>query len=331
MKGEKTLINPRFSICNCLDSSFEQNIAKDVFLGLTSPRKYIPSKYFYDAPGSRLFDEICALPEYYLTRTEISILEEVGGRILDSYPCIDLVEMGSGSCRKISCLIESSHRHQGSGIRYIPVDVSESALLAAGEEITSFFKEIRVLGFVADFTRHLRHLPDKRQKIIILLGSTIGNFPVPEMRRLFDMIAFSMHSDDRFLLGLDMVKDSAIIEAAYNDPQGVTASFNKNILHVVNRELSGDFQPEAFDHLAFFNPDLEQIEMHLVARHSMTVTLGTIPLTVKLEKGESICTEISRKFRRDTIEDMTAKAGLAVHSWFTDSRGWFSLVELVKD
>lgn len=330
MNGKKRILNSRCVMYNCLDDISGQAITEDIMRGMTAPRKFVPSKYFYDMTGSRLFGEICTLPEYYLTRTEISILDAIGPGFIGPSARMDLVEMGPGSEEKISRLIRASTRPQGEGIRYIPVDVSESAIVNAGRCITSQFSLIRVMGFVADFTRHLRHLPATENKIFILFGSTIGNYTTVEMRMLLQEVAGAMNPQDRFLLGLDMVKDPAIIEAAYNDSRGVTAAFNKNILHVLNREVSADFAVEAFDHLAFFNPDLEQVEMHLVANRPVTVNFGAIPLTIDVESGESILTEISRKFRRGSMEEIFASCGLEAQSWHTDTRGWFSLVDLVR-
>lgn len=332
MKGRMTTINDRFSICNCLTGSFADQIAGDVIRGLTAPQKFLPSKYFYDARGSRLFEEICRLPEYYLTRTELSILEKERFRIMQPFSGGDLVEMGSGSCWKISRLIQACRGcEEGQDIRYIPVDVSEAAVRVAGEELTAEFPRIRVLGFVADFNTHLHFIPDTAKKYIMLLGSTIGNFSDETMQTLIAEVAATMHVGDRFLIGLDMVKDPAVIEAAYNDSRGVTREFNRNILNVVNRRLSADFPPGDFDHLAFYNPYLERVEMHLFARRDMKVTFGAIDLAVEIKKGETIHTEISRKFRKDAVTDLFTASGLSVERWFSDSQEWFSLAELVKE
>lgn len=330
MEEKKQVLNSRCEIYNYLECSFTDHLAEDIVRGMSGKRKYIPSKYFYDCTGSRLFEEICTLPEYYLTRTEISILETIAPCIIGSSPRLDLVEMGSGSEEKISRLIRASSCQQGEGIRYIAFDVSESALLEAGRCLTSQFSRIQVLGYVADFTRHFHHMPQMDNTVFILFGSTIGNFTHVEMCLLLQEIASVMNPGDRFLLGLDMVKDPAIIEAAYNDSLGITAKFNKNILHVMNREASADFDVDAFDHLAFYHHEHEQIEMHLVANRPMTVTFGKIPLTVHIEKGESIRTEISRKFSRESVEAAALSCGLAIHSWHTDSREWFSLAELAR-
>ena len=238
--------------------------------------------------------------------------------------------MGSGSDTKIARLIRASSYLQGEGIRYIAFDVSESALYEAARCLTSQFPRIQVLGYVADFTRHLHHLPHVENTIFILLGSTIGNFTDEEMYTLFCDVSRAMNPGDRFLLGIDMVKDPVILEAAYNDSLGITAEFNKNILNVINREVSADFELDDFDHLAFYNTGREQIEMHLVANRPVTVIFEKIPLTVHIKKGESIFTEISRKFSRKRIEDTIRPCNLKINAWHTDPDRWFSLVELSK-
>jgi L-histidine N-alpha-methyltransferase len=330
IKEEKRILNPRCEIYNYLDCSFTDYLTWDITEGMNGKKKYIPSKYFYDAVGSQLFEKICTLPEYYLTRTEILILEAIAPSIIKASPHLDLVEMGPGSEEKISRLIKASSCRNGEGIRYIAFDVSESALYNAARYLTSQFSQIQVMGYVADFTRHLHHLPSMENTVFMLLGSTIGNFTPDEMGMLLKSIARAMNQEDRFLLGLDMIKDPAIIESAYNDSRGVTAEFNKNILHVMNREASADFDPDEFDHLSIYNRELEQIEMYLVANRPVTVTFEKIPLMVRIEKGESILTEISRKFSRESLEAAALSCDLEVRSWHTDSGEWFSLVELAR-
>lgn len=330
MTRKKTVVNQRFSLCNCLTGSFADQIAADAYRGLSAPQKFLPSKYFYDDRGSRLFEEICQLPEYYLTRTELAILEAEHSRIMEPFRGGDLIELGSGSCWKICQIIDACSVNEGDGIRYIPVDVSEAAIRAAGEELIEVYSRIHVLGFIADFTTHLHHIPNSARRFIILFGSTIGNFTDNVIRAVLAEVASSMHSGDRFLIGLDMVKEPEIINAAYNDSRGVTAQFNKNILRVFNRELSADFNPDSFDHLAFYSKEKEQVEMHLVARDDMTVHVHDLDLSVDIAQGETIHTEISRKFRRESVTRLFASAGLSVDRWFTDDRGWFCLANLTK-
>lgn len=321
----------RLEIRNYLTSSYAEEIARDVRLGLSGDQKRLPSKYFYDEQGSRLFEEICMLPEYYPTRTEMAILQKYAGAIMEPFAGGDLVEMGSGANWKICRLLDAAWQADGRVIRYVPVDVSEAALRTAAVDLIRRYDGLSVLGIVADFTRDLGSIPDDTPKIVSLFGGTLGNFTGPEAESLLGMVAGLMHPGDRFLLGLDMVKERAVLETAYNDSQGVTAAFNRNILHVVNRELDARFDPSLFDHVAFFNEDAEQIEMHLAAKQAMTVDIGLLDTAVEFREGETIHTEISRKFSRESAVRLFERAGLAAERWFTDDAGWFSLVELARD
>jgi L-histidine Nalpha-methyltransferase len=328
--GGSAFYDLRCEFRNYLTTGFLEALASDVAIGMRSKQKQIPSKYFYDDRGSMLFEEICRLPEYYPTRTELSILAESGGVLMDRFRGGDLVEIGSGANWKISRLIDAAGSPDGDGIRYVPVDVSESALIAAATDLLRMYPGLQVLGIIGDFTRDLYRIPNGREKIITFFGSTIGNFADPEACRVLKSVADVMRQGDRLLLGLDMVKPVPVLEAAYNDPAGITAEFNRNVLAVVNRELNANFDPQKFDHLAFFNEETEQIEMHLVAGEDMKVEIPALDMEVDFDRGETIHTEISRKFTRESADTLFAAAGLAVERWFTDRKGWFSLVELVR-
>jgi len=322
--------SPRFEIRNYLTGSFYHDLSQDVFMGLTADQKSIPSKYFYDERGSSLYEQICKLPEYYLTRTELSILQEKSDAIMEPFETGDLIELGSGANWKISKLIDAANDPQGENLRYVPVDVSESALVAASEDLLTNYPKLRVLGIVADFTRHMEVIPDDSAKFIIFFGSTIGNLNEAESQQFLQNVANSMKPEDRFLIGLDMIKPKTILGAAYNDAQGVTSAFNKNVLRVINRELHADFDPAVFEHLAFYNDEQEQVEMHLQATQRTTVEINDLDLAVILEKGETIHTEICRKFSEESAQKMFSEVGLKVEQWFTDPKGWFSLVEVVR-
>lgn len=316
------------TIQNHLDTRFNEQIARDVMNGLTAPQKYLPSKYFYDARGSQLFEEICLLPEYYLTRTEMAILKGSAKEIMKKFRGGDLIELGSGANWKIRMLIEAVDISQRSRIRYVPVDVSASALIEASEELLDIYPEIEVMGIIADFVHPMEFIPSDRDKLITFFGSTIGNLDEEECHVFLRSISENMKEGDRFVFGLDMLKPREIIEAAYNDSRNITSEFNKNILNVVNRELNGDFDPSHFDHVAFFNEEKEQIEMHLRANRRVVVEIGDLNLSVTLERGETIRTEISRKFSRESAEAMISKAGLGIEAWFSDPEEWFSLLKL---
>jgi L-histidine N-alpha-methyltransferase len=304
-------------------------LAKDVLQGLTADQKFIPSKYFYDARGSRLFEKICLLPEYYLTRTELSLLRRKASELVDGFERGDLVELGSGSNVKICTLLEALGRDRRATTRYVPVDISETALLSAAQGLVSRYPELKVAAIKADFMRDLSNIPSDGRNLILFFGSTIGNLEEDECRVFLSAVAKNLQDGDRFLLGLDMLKPRPILEAAYNDAQQVTADFNKNVLRVLNRELDATFDLNNFEHVAFFDPDRERVEMHLRANRGLTVNIRDIGLSVSLDKGESIRTEICRKFSRSAAKKMVEDVGMRVDRWHSDPRGWFSIAEIV--
>jgi L-histidine Nalpha-methyltransferase len=306
-------------------------IARDVRKGLTQPQKSIPSKYFYDQKGSQLFHQICCTPEYYPTRTELSILSHAADDIMTFFAAGggDLVELGSGANIKIRKLLDALPPSDLHRIRYVPVDISESSMIAATRELLDVYANLSVFGIIADFTRHLNMLPRGR-KLIIFFGSTIGNFTQEEGHSFLSRVAHLMTGTDRFLVGIDMLKPVEVLEAAYNDRQGITSKFNLNLLQNINRALKADFNAADFEHLAFFNTSKRRIEMHLRARRNIKVTIADLALVVELKKGETIHTENCHKFTRESATRKFKTAGLRVARWFTDPQGWFSLVELKR-
>ncbi len=304
------------------------NGVADLTAGLTARQKYIPCKYFYDAQGSRLFEAICRLPEYYPTRTEIALLKEVAPKLAGTLNHKDLVELGSGADQKIGILLWATTQNARSTLRYIPVDISDSAVMNSSLNLKTRFPELRVMGIVADFTSRLEALPMDRPTFFLFLGSTIGNFDEAESVVFLRNIAAVMKPEDTMLVGFDMVKSIPIIEAAYNDSLGVTAEFNKNILKVVNKELQALFNPSCFDHLAFFNENHRRIEMYLKANRDVTVRVDALNMTLEIKEGETLHTENSRKFTRESIERMAGLAGLTIQEWHQDSKQWFSLVSM---
>lgn len=316
------------NVRNFMNDTYRSEIRKDILHGLTASQKFIPSKYFYDARGSQLFEEICVLPEYYPTRTEMSILKHGAPDIMSSFQNGDLVELGSGANWKIRMLLDAADESKLPTLRYVPVDVSETTLIAASEELLEIYPELEVLGIVADFTRHMDVIPHDRPKLIVFFGSTIGNFNEEESITFLRRVSNSMKPGDRFLMGLDMLKPKKTLEEAYNDSQGITSEFNKNVLSVLNRELNANFNLSYFDHIAFFDEEKEQVEMHLRANRNVLVEISDLELIVELEKGETIHTEICRKFSRASAEQMVCEAGLIITQWFSDAKEWFSLAEL---
>jgi L-histidine N-alpha-methyltransferase len=304
----------------------ERMLANDVLDGLTRPFKELPPKHFYDTRGSELFEQICELPEYYPTRSELEILSAQSRAIVEATGAGELVELGSGSAEKARIVLDAM-AEAGTLKRYVPVDVSESVVRDAACQLVSEYDSLQIHGVIGDFERHLDRVParDGVPRLVALLGGTIGNFPPGTRRSLLRKIAALLGPDDRLLLGTDLVKDPAVIEAAYDDPGGVTAEFNRNVLHVINRELGADFAPSAFDHIAFFDRRHEWIEMRLRARRPCTVMIAGLGLRVEFAAGEELRTEISAKFTRPRIEQDFAAAGLALDGWFTDAASRFAV------
>jgi L-histidine Nalpha-methyltransferase len=300
-------------------------LAFDVLDGLTKPFKEIPPKHFYDAEGSRLFECITQQPEYYPYRTERVILEACAAEIVAVTGAAELVELGSGVPTKTLLLLDAM-RDAGTLDRYVPFDVSESVLLASAERLVEQYPGLRVFGVLGDFERHLDALPPAEgPRVIAFLGGTIGNFPPGSRRKFLRGLRRALRPQDRLLLGTDLVKDPAILEAAYNDAAGVTAKFNLNLLSVLNRELHADFVPEAFEHVAFYDREQEWIEMRLRALEPMVVNLVDLDLGVHFANREEMRTEISAKFTRKRIERDLRAAGLRLHQLMTDDEGLFAL------
>jgi L-histidine N-alpha-methyltransferase len=314
-----------------LDAKPRSDIGEDARRGLTSTPKYIPCKYFYDAYGSKLFEDICRLPEYYLTDVEMSILRDIAPRVMEASAHSDLVELGSGGDRKIRIMLDAAGEGNRATMRYIPVDISEAAIAEAARGLLRSYPELEVLGIVADLTRQLDVLPDGRPKLLCFLGSTIGNFGERDGVALLRGISGIIQPGDRLLVGFDMIKPREVIEAAYNDSQDITAEFNRNVLRVLNSELDADFDPDSFDHLAFFNEEQQRVEMHLQARRDHSVRLDSIGVEASFRRGETIHTESSRKYTQSGIEKMARRAGMSIRNWHTDDRRWFSVLELVPD
>jgi len=308
-----------------LGATDESSLADDVLDGLTRPFKELPPKHFYDDAGARLFDRICELPEYYPTRTERLILAEHAGDIAALTRAAELVELGSGTAAKTRLLL-SALAESGTLRRYVPVDVTEGVVRATGAALAAEYPGLEVHGIVGDFERHLGHLgPSAGPRVVAMLGGTIGNFTPGARRRFLRDVGRLLAPDGALLIGVDLVKDPARIEAAYNDSAGVTARFNRNILRVVNRGLGADFEPDQFEHVAFFDREHEWIEMRLRAQQRMTVHIADLPLTVAFDKREELRTEISAKFTQRRLAADLAASRLQPIELFTDPDGLFGL------
>jgi L-histidine Nalpha-methyltransferase len=309
-----------------LSADEERTLANDVLDGLTKPFKELSPKHLYDARGSELFEQICELPEYYPTRTELSILRARAQEIVELTGADELVELGAGASDKARVLLDAM-RDAGTLRRYVPLDVSQSVVQAAAAALVDDYPGMAVHGVVGDFERHLAHVPasDEMRRLVALLGGTIGNFPPGTRRAVLAKIAGLLDQDDRLLLGCDLLKDPHVIEAAYNDSAGVTAEFNRNLLHVLNRELDADFAPDSFDHIAFFDRQHEWIEMRLRATRHCSVLIGDLDLRVEFAAGEELRTEISAKFTPQRLRADLEAAGLELERWFTDDDALFGL------
>ncbi len=323
----KTSEDDRLSIASYFDSAAQaEAMIEEVRRCLTGQPKSLPSKYFYDEHGSRLFEQITELPEYYPTRTELSILRSIADPLIAQGGYQELVEIGSGAAMKTRLLLDAMER-QGTLMRYVPLDVSEEMLRQSSLDLLARYPTLRIAGVVGDFQRDLDKVPPAAgRRLVIFLGSTIGNLEVDERLALLRATRGLLQSGDAFLLGVDLVKEVSVIEAAYNDAAGVTAEFNRNILTVINRQFDGDFQPAAFEHRAFYNREQERIEMHLVPDQRQVATLRRLDLSVEVAPGETIRTEISCKFTRGRVTTMLEAAGLRLASWYSDPKQLFGLV-----
>ena len=289
--------------------------------GLRAAPKTLPCRYFYDDEGSRLFERICDLPEYYLTRTEDAILREhahemVAGWLADPV----MVELGSGSSSKTRRLIEAALRAYG-GLHYVPIDVSKTILEESAEALVGAYPGLQITGFAANYRDALAGVVERfdRPKLFVFLGSSLGNYEIEEAVELLSLVAGSMDPSDRLLLGTDLDKDPALLEAAYDDARGVTARFNLNLLERINRELGGRFDLDRFEHRARYRGDLRRVEMHLVSRIAQEVAIPGAGLTVRFAEGESIHTENSHKYTVETLRTLADRAGLHEEAAWTDS------------
>ncbi|MFJ6216019.1 L-histidine N(alpha)-methyltransferase [Streptomyces sp. NPDC092296] len=301
----------------------------DVRHGLTSEPKWLPPKWFYDARGSELFEEITRLPEYYPTRAERAILTARAAEIAAATGARTLVELGSGSSEKTRLLLDALG-DLGTLRSYLPVDVSDSALLDAGRALTAEYPGLEVHAVVSDFTATLDLPPSEGPRLVAFLGGTLGNLLPAERAGFLAALRAQLEPGDALLLGTDLVKDPAVLVAAYDDAAGVTAAFDKNVLSVLNRELDADFDLAAFDHVACWNAESEWIEMRLRSRAEQSVKIRALDLVVSFEAGEELRTEMSAKFRRRGVAAELAAAGLALAHWWTDPEERFGLSLAVR-
>ena len=302
------------------------DIVEDVRNGLLRSPRTLPPKYLYDGHGSRLFDRICQIPEYYPTRTEDELLSKYSIDIIAEALPDQIIEIGSGSSRKTRRLFDACEVHTHT-CNYAPFDVCEPALSQAATELRSEYEWLYITPLVGDYHAGLGNLPAAEGvRMLVFLGSTIGNFTPEESKEFIGEIKRCMRPGDYFLLGADRVKDTSVLNAAYNDAEGITAEFNLNVLRVLNRELGANFNLQSFSHRAFFNEEFSQIEMYLISETKQNIHLAKIDTTICLDSGEKILTEISRKFHFSELESMLIDSDLKIVKHFQPANQYFSLV-----
>lgn len=325
------LISDRLNIYTVRNGQKKKSFAEDVKSGLLDPVKGLHPKYFYDAKGSDLFEKICETPEYYVTRTEAAILEKYSNEIAElNEDKTVVVELGSGSSVKTRYIINSFIDHNGR-LDYIPIDVSE-ILIESSQVLINDYDKLHITGIISEYEEGMEmvNVVTSHPKLVIFLGSSIGNFTRDEARSLVQEISNNMNGNDNFLIGFDLRKDIKILNGAYNDKQGLTAEFNLNILKRINDELGGEFDPAKFEHYAYFNEKESRVEMHLVSKEDHDVLVKGISETIHFKKGETIHTENSYKFTDEMISDIAASAGLKVSHTWKDDNNYFALCLMGK-
>jgi L-histidine N-alpha-methyltransferase len=303
---------------------FERTLRDDVLNGLTGSFKELPPKWFYDDLGSELFDEITRLEEYYPTEAERSILEHRAGDIAARSAADTLVELGSGTADKTRVLLDAMST-TGQLKRFVPFDVSEGILRSSSADILDEYHGLQIHGVVGDFERHLGNIPGGGTRLTALLGGTVGNFNPHERKGLLTDIVSGMAPGDTFLLGTDLVKNEERMVLAYDDPHGVTAAFNKNLLNVLNRRLDANFDLDNFEHVAYFDVDNEWMDLRLRSLTDQDIRIEALDLDVHFDDGEEMRTEISVKFRKSGVVGELETVGLELIDWWTDERGDYAL------
>ncbi len=312
-------------LINTTDASIKAG--SDVINGLRNNPKTLPTKYLYDDHGSQLFEKICTLPEYYPTRTETTILQNCAAEIALTTGSCELVELGSGSALKTRILLDA-YRNLNYPLRYLPIDISAGILESSAFELLVDYPTLEVHGLVGTYELALERLtrPHLPTRMLCFLGSTLGNLKPQECQLFFTQISDALQVGEYFLLGVDLHKSKALLEPAYNDSQGVTAEFSLNMLRHLNHKFDGNFDLEQFEHVSFYNETAHQIEIYLRSKKTQTVNLRSLDLVVNFTSGETIFTEISRKFDLAQLEQELASKGLQKIKVWTDPNNWFGLL-----
>jgi L-histidine N-alpha-methyltransferase len=322
----EALANKRFQFYNMGVQAHQHIFARDVAHGLAAPQKWLPPKYFYDERGSQLYEQICALPEYYPYRAEREILSTYATQIHAEIGHLALVEFGSGSATKTRHLL-AAYEWAGRPFRYCPVDIAREVLWDTANQLLQEYSYVEIHAMHADFAGQPEVIQAFQldQKAVAFFGSSLGNFTPAESLEFLQRTAAIMGPEDVFLLGIDLKKSPAILVPAYDDAQGVTAAFNLNVLHRINRELGGRFDPQSFEHLALYNDEQGRIEMHLRSRLAQRVPIIKIEQVVSFSKDETIHTESSFKYSVDEVRDLGYQANLVLRRTWFDARRYFLL------
>lgn len=292
-------------------------VKTQVIQGLQSTPKTLPTKLFYDERGSTLFEQICELPEYYQTRTEHQLLLRSADEIVTLSGADELVELGSGAATKTRVLLDAMAK-AGQLDMYVPFDVDESIVRRVSEELVREYPGMKIHGVVGDFLFHLAHIPEGGKRLVVILGGTIGNLPAAAAQDFLTAVNGEMDSGDFFLLGVQLITERSRLEAAYNDEQGITASFNKNIIRVLRNDFGAQTQPELFDHVARYNETDHRIEMWLRSREDQRVDIPGLDMQIHLKQGEEVRTEISTKYDRGLTEELMRASGFQLVKWYSD-------------
>ncbi|MGB3692401.1 MAG: L-histidine N(alpha)-methyltransferase [Spirulinaceae cyanobacterium] len=309
------------------DLELKVDDGKDVIAGLSKTTKSLSPRYFYDEVGSQLFEKICELPEYYLTRTEGSLLKQYAPETARLTGACELVELGSGSSTKTRFLLDA-YQELSPNLRYIPIDVSAEILEHSARQLLQDYTSLQIEGLVATYEQALAKLNPSSfpSRLVFFLGSTLGNLSPEECNLFLEKVNNSLEPGDYFLLGIDLQKPQEVLEAAYNDSQGITAAFNLNMLRHLNWRFRGDFNLSLFSHHAIYNTEKSQIELYLVSEVDQTVCLKSLDLEVKFKQKEAILTEISRKFDLQKMQQYLSSQGLNSLQVWADKQGWFGLL-----
>ncbi len=322
----ETVITDRFTLNRLSLGPQLDSLVEDVHAGLTGKPRSLPPKYFYDETGSKLFDQICQTKEYYLTRAESALLNKYADEIIATVKPAAIVEYGSGTSEKTELLIQAANQHND-GIHYLPLDVCEEILIEAAGRLIVRYPWLSVDAWHGDFLQDMQQFENHHERsLYTFLGSSLGNFSDQQAIRFLRDVRETANDDDWFLLGVDMVKDAAVLNAAYNDSDGYTAAFNLNLLNVLNQSLDGDFNTENFVHHAFFDSDESRIEMQLLSTRQQTIRLRDIDLEIDFDDGEHIVTEYSRKYTTKSIQQLLSCAGFTPHNVYTGDNNEFMLI-----